>query len=112
MKAWRFMTCAAAAALALTVAGPSATAATFLEGAGPGQAQVHSHFEEHRFSGSTTSAEALLAWINGGEYVQPTAETRDLTEFQVNPWETARAGDVIFKDDQGNFWIKQHAVRK
>ena len=69
-------------------------------------------FEEHRFSGSSTAAAAFQEWFNGGEFKEPFQQTLDLTELRVNEFETAQAGDVIYKDDQGRFWIKKSAVVK
>lgn len=65
--------------------------------------------EEHRFSGSSTSARAFQIWFDGGEFVQPTIETMDLRHLRVNDTQVARAGDVIYKDADGNFWIKEGA---
>ncbi|MBK4156054.1 hypothetical protein GWO69_00770 [Corynebacterium macginleyi] len=72
----------------------------------------HPFFEEHRFTGSPTSAAAFHEWFAGGEFVRPTVETRDITELKVNDFETARAGDVVYKNDSGEFWIKKHATIK
>lgn len=63
-------------------------------------------YEEHRFSGSSTSADAFQAWFDGGEFVEPTVETLDLRELQVNDTQVAHAGDIIYKDEDGNFWVK------
>lgn len=69
-------------------------------------------FEEHRFTGSSTSAAAFEQWFKGEPFVAPKHETRDLRELRVNAFEVAHAGDVIYKDDQGRFWIKKKAVIK
>ncbi|MCH6195892.1 hypothetical protein MHT86_00010 [Corynebacterium mastitidis] len=67
-------------------------------------------YEEHLFTGSSTSVAAFQEWFAGGEFVQPEIETRDLRELEVNEFETAESGDTIYKDDQGRFWIKQDAI--
>lgn len=97
------------------VAGPLGAAAT--ASAAPADTETAqsaeakgSHFEEHQFSGSSTAAEAFKVWFEGGEFVEPAFQTYDLTQLRVNEYETAHAGDVIYKDDQGRFWIKQDAV--
>ena len=56
-------------------------------------------YEEHQFSGSSTSAQAF-------QVVQPTAETRDLRQLRVNDTQVAEAGDVIYKDENGDFRVK------
>ena len=106
---------AAAIIAGATVAGPIAAAET--ANAAPSATESAENtevqapvFEEHQFSGSTTEAEAFKVWFEGGEFVEPEAQTRDLTELRVNEYETAHAGDTIYKDDQGRFWIKQNAV--
>lgn len=66
-------------------------------------------YEEHRFSGSFTSARAFQAWFDGGEFVQPEIETMDLRELKVNETQVAHAGDIIYKDENGHFWIKPQA---
>ena len=63
-------------------------------------------YEEHQFSGSSTSAQAFQVWFDGGEFVQPTAETRDLRQLRVNDTQVAEAGDVIYKDENGDFWVQ------
>ncbi|MCZ9309141.1 hypothetical protein ACUY3K_00220 [Corynebacterium uberis] len=107
---------AAAASLAATAAGAVAVAQTAQPSgdvaATAATATSASQVEEHVFSGSSTSKDAFEAWFAGGEFVKPTAETRDLTELRVNEYETAHAGDTIYKDELGHFWIKQHAVVK
>ncbi|MBC6806648.1 hypothetical protein CRD17_05420 [Corynebacterium sp. LK30] len=68
-------------------------------------APVHK-YEQHRFSGSSTSADAFQVWFDGGVYVEPIVETLDLVELQVNDTQVAQAGDIIYKDEDGNFWVK------
>ena len=68
-------------------------------------APVHK-YEAHRFSGSSTSADAFKVWFNGGVYIEPIVETLDLVDLQVNETQVAYAGDIIYKDENGNFWVK------
>ena len=68
-------------------------------------APVHK-YEEHRFSGSSTSADAFKVWFNGGVYIEPIVETLDLVDLQVNETQVAYAGDIIYTDENGNFWVK------
>lgn len=68
-------------------------------------APVHK-YEEHRFSGSSTSADAFKVWFNGGVYIEPIVETLDLVDLQVNETQVAYAGDIIYKDENGSFWVK------
>ena len=63
-------------------------------------------YEEHRFSGSSSSVDAFQAWFDGGDFVEPTVETLDLRELKVNDTQVAHAGDIIDKDEDGNFWVK------
>lgn len=63
-------------------------------------------YEEHRFSGSSTSVDAFQAWFDGEEFVEPVVETLDLRELQVNDTQVAHAGDIIYKDEDGKFWVK------
>ena len=63
-------------------------------------------YEEHEFTGSSTSADAFRAWFGGKKFVKPYIETMDLVELEVNDTQTAQAGDIIYKDEDGNFWIK------
>lgn len=63
-------------------------------------------YEEHRFSGSSTSVDAFQAWFEGGKFVEPAVETLDIRELQVNETQVAHAGDIIYKDEDGNFWVK------
>ncbi|KQB86340.1 hypothetical protein [Corynebacterium lowii] len=95
-----------------TMAVPSMLAAAGLAASVGVASADDSFYEQHRFSGSSTSAEAFQKWFDGEEFVEPSVETRDLTELKVNEFETAEAGDVIYKDDQGRFWIIQEAVIK
>ncbi|MBC3185354.1 hypothetical protein H7347_01970 [Corynebacterium sp. zg-331] len=67
-------------------------------------------YEEHQFSGSSTSVAAFENWFAGGEFVKPEEETRDLRQLKVNEYETAQSGDIVYKDDQGRFWVKKDAV--
>lgn len=62
--------------------------------------------EEHTFSGSSTSVAVFEAWFAGGDFVQPELETMDLRHLHVNETQTAEPGDVVFKDANGNFWVK------
>ncbi|MDO5030845.1 MAG: hypothetical protein Q4E11_09760 [Corynebacterium sp.] len=66
-------------------------------------------YEEHRFSGSSTAARAFQEWFDGGEFVEPTIETMDLRHLQVNDTQVARPGDIIYKDENGDFWVKEGA---
>ena len=68
-------------------------------------APVHK-YEAHRFSGSSTSADAFKVWFNGGVYIEPIVETLDVVDLQVNETQIAYAGDIIYKDENGNFWVK------
>lgn len=68
-------------------------------------APVHK-YEAHRFSGSSTSADAFKVWFNGGVYIEPIVETLDVVDLQVNETQVAYAGDIIYKDENGNFWVK------
>ncbi|MDK7238171.1 hypothetical protein QP460_000445 [Corynebacterium amycolatum] len=68
-------------------------------------APVHK-YEAHRFSGSSTSADAFKVWFNGGVYIEPIVETLDLVDLQVNETQVAYAGDIIYKDENGSFWVK------
>lgn len=62
--------------------------------------------EEHTFSGSSTSVAVFEEWFAGGDFVQPEIETLDLRHLKVNDTQIAKAGDVIFKDANGNFWVR------
>ena len=53
--------------------------------------------ESHVHSGSSTSEAALKQWIEGGDYVKPTFETRDNVQFQLPDGETVSAGDTVAK---------------
>ncbi|WPF65294.1 MULTISPECIES: hypothetical protein [unclassified Corynebacterium] len=94
----------AAAAASVLALGSTAVASAVSE--------PHPGYEEHLFSGSSTSVAAFENWFAGGEFVQPEYETRDLRSLKVNEHETAEAGDTVYKDDQGRFWVKQDAVVK
>lgn len=63
-------------------------------------------YEEHRFSGSSTAVQAFQVWFDGGEFVQPTIETMDLRHMRVNDTQVAEPGDIIYKDENGDFWVK------
>lgn len=62
--------------------------------------------EEHQFSGSGTSVAAFQAWFDGGEFVEPTIETRDLQQLELPNGEIAESGDVIVKGENGEFSVK------
>lgn len=96
----------------IAMSGMLAVAATIgVSGASSASAaEYQPHFEEHTFTGSSTSAAAFQEWFAGEEFVRPTIETRDLTELKVNEFQTAQAGDVIYKDDSGEFWIQEPAT--
>ena len=49
---------------------------------------------------------AFKVWFNGGVYIEPIVETLDLVDLQVNETQVAYAGDIIYKDENGNFWVK------
>lgn len=92
----------AAACAAVVALGSTAVASA--------ESQPHPFYEEHVFSGSSTAVAAFEDWFAGGEFVQPEIETRDLNVLTVNEDETAEAGDTVYKDDQGRFWVKKSAV--
>lgn len=71
-----------------------------------------SGFEEHLFNGSSTSAQAFENWFAGGEFVEPEVQTMDLRHLKVNEFQTAEPGEVIYKDDQGRFWVKRDTAIK
>lgn len=90
---------------AATVLGAVAASPAIAQAIGCPFAPAHK-YEEHRFSGSSTSADAFKIWFNGGVYIEPIVETLDLVELQVNDTQVAHAGDIIYKDENGNFWVK------
>ncbi|KQB85370.1 hypothetical protein [Corynebacterium oculi] len=94
---------AAAAASALAFGSAAVASAT---------SEPHPGYEEHLFSGSSTSVAAFEKWFAGEDFVKPEFETLDLRSLKVNEYETAEAGDTVYKDDQGRFWVKQDAVVK
>lgn len=92
--------CAGAVLLTQAVAAlPAAQAATC-------SCRAAASVEEHTFTGSSTSVAVFEAWFAGGEFIQPELETMDLRHLKVNETQTAEPGDVVFKDINGNFWVK------
>jgi hypothetical protein len=59
------------------------------------------------FGGSSTQAHALLKWMEGGEYVNPTITTQDLRPLHIETLEgvmTATPGDWIIRGVQGELY--------
>lgn len=96
MRVGRIAAASITAAIALDT-GPVATAETV---------------EEHLFNGSSTSAQAFEDWFAGGEFVEPEVPTLDLRRLKVNEFQTAEPGEVIYKDDQGRFWVNRDTAIK
>ncbi len=63
--------------------------------------------EAVQFKGSTSQVIAIRHWMEGGEYLHPTMQTRDMTSFTIQTLEggmSATAGDWIIKGTAGEFY--------
>jgi hypothetical protein len=63
--------------------------------------------EAVRFDGSTTQKNAILYWMDTGEYIEPSVQTRDLVNLYIFTLEgtmTANPGDWIIRGVQGEFY--------
>ena len=61
--------------------------------------------EQHIFSGSGAARSAFQVWFDGGEFVAPEFETRDLTELELPDGSVAQAGDTVAKHADGTFSV-------
>ncbi|CAM3823409.1 hypothetical protein [Corynebacterium frankenforstense] len=61
--------------------------------------------EQHIFSGSGTARSAFQVWFDGGEFVAPEFETRDLTELELPDGSIAQGGDTVAKHADGTFSV-------
>ncbi|MBP3088618.1 hypothetical protein EML15_05585 [Corynebacterium sp. sy017] len=98
---------AASAAVCLAAATPVLATAVAEKNA-PADKKVISGvtmWERHTFSGSSTAVSAFQKWFAGEEFVQPEIETMDLTALALPCGEIAYAGDIVYKDNNGEFHV-------
>jgi len=69
--------------------------------------KVPVEIEAHQFTGSSTSAGAIMHWVDGEDYRAPTVSTQDIRNLQIATLEgvmTASPGDWIIRGVQGEFY--------
>lgn len=108
MKLSRSMAAATVGVLAV-IGVVTALAAPVFNDASATEQDPAPQYEEHYYTGSSTAARAFQVWFDGGEFVEPHVQTMDLRELRVNDTQIARGGDTIYKDENGDFWIKEEA---